>query len=63
MDIFFTLALTAYMMSVVMGLITAGKKGFQKVNRWWYKAITGTIGWFFSQVGDLLKFIGKKISS
>ena len=57
----FVLGLTAYGLSVGFGMITFQKRGFQKVNRFWYKCITGIIRWTLNQLGDLLKYVGKSI--
>ncbi len=57
----FVLLLALYIMTAGFGILVRGTRGFGWANRLWKKAITVFIGWFFDQVGELLKHIGRRI--
>lgn len=57
----FSLLLVGYIMSAGFGLIVNGPGGMQRVNRFWFRTITGIIGWTLDQLGNGLKALGRTV--
>lgn len=57
----FSLLLVGYIMSAGFGLIVNGPRGMQRVNRFWFRTITGIIGWTLDQLGNGLKALGRTV--
>ena len=60
MSALFSLVLTAYIMSLGLGLLIGGSKGLSKANGYWVKAVTRFLAWGLRSLGDLLHYAARK---
>lgn len=55
------LTFAAYFMSVGFGVLFNGGRGAQRVTDFWLRTIRRIIAWFFDQLGNGLRAIGRAI--